>query len=635
MTFGKGAHTCLGANLARLEIRIMFETLLPRLASIEQAGDIVRVRSNFVNGIKRFPVRVVPTGSRRTMQTQTSLREHEGDLVVQAVELAADEVVAVTLADPGGEALPPWTPGAHVDLILEPGLVRQYSLCGSPSDSRTIRVAILKAPDGRGGSAFVHERVRLGSVLRVRGPRNHFPLVSSPRYLFIAGGIGITPLLPMMAEASAAGADWTLLYGGRSRSSMAFIDELARYAGRVILVPQDELGILDLDAALGEPRDDTLVYCCGPEGLLTAVEQRCASWPARALHMERFAAKPAEADASADRAFELVLARSGLTLTVPSSRSVFDVVQQAGVSILGSCHEGICGTCEQIVLDGDVDHRDSILDAGRACPQRDDDDLRIPLPFWPAYARPVMKGAAPMTAIRPGRNRPAVAPTDCWYVLAPSETVGRTLRADRVAGVSLVVFRTVAGQVVAFHDRCVHRPYPLSAGHLDGDELSCGLCGFVYGPDGQCVRVPTQSRVPVGAAVQAYPVREEQGLVWVWPGEPGRAWLHRLPDLPWLIQDGWSTVGGEQTVNAGFLLLHESFADVTKIPVLVPEVSPSVLQAAPPPLDVEVTETTVSLSPPVPAGAASGLAGASARPARGRGARAPPGGALLVPGGLG
>ena len=157
-----------------------------------------------------------------------------------------------------------------------------------------------------------------------------------------------------------------------------------------------------------------------------------------------------------------------------------------------------------------------------------------------------------MTAIRPGRTRPAVAPTDCWYVLAPSDSVGRALRAYRVVGLPLVVFRTVAGQVVALHDRCVHRPYPLSAGRLDGDELSCGLCGFVYGPDGQCVRVPTQSRVPVGAAVRAYPVREEQGLVWVWAGEPGRARLHRLPDLPWLVQDGWTTVGGEQMVNAGF-----------------------------------------------------------------------------------
>ena len=264
--------------------------------------------------------------------------------------------------------------------MLEPGLVRQYSLCGSPSDSRTIRVGILKAPDSRGGSAFVHERLHPGSVVRVRGPRNHFPLVSSPRYLFIAGGIGITPLLPMMAEASAAGADWALLYGGRSRASMAFLDELSSYGGRsrtsmaftdelaaygdrVTVVPQDELGLLDLDAALGQPRDDTLIYCCGPEGLLAAVEQRCASWPAGALHLERFAAKPAEADAAADKPFELVLARSALTLTVPAGRSVLDVVQDAGISALGSCREGICGTCEQIVLDGDVDHRDSILTA--------------------------------------------------------------------------------------------------------------------------------------------------------------------------------------------------------------------------------------------------------------------------------
>ena len=200
-----------------------------------------------------------------------------------------------------------------------------------------------------------------------------------------------------------------------------------------------------------------------------------------------------------------------------------------------------------------------------------------------------------MTAIRPGRTRPAVVPADCWYALAPSESVGRSLRDYRVADLPLVVFRATAGQVVALEDRCAHRPYPLSAGHLDGDALRCGLCGFAYGTDGQCLSVPTQSRVPVGASVPAYPVREQQGLVWVWAGEPGRAQLHRLPDLPWLGADGWASVGADQLVNAGFLLLHESFADVTKIPVLAPEISPSVLQAPPPPLEVEVTETTVSL----------------------------------------
>ncbi|WP_395692400.1 PDR/VanB family oxidoreductase [Nocardioides sp.] len=297
-----------------------------------------------------------------TTATRTTLREHEGDLVVEAVDRVADDVVALTLVDPDGDALPPWTPGAHVDLILGDGLVRQYSLCSDPADSRVIRVGVLKAPDSRGGSAYVHDQLAVGSTVRVRGPRNHFSFVASPRYVFLAGGIGITPLLPMMAEAEAAGADWHLWYGGRTRSSMGFVDELAAYGEKVTLVPQDEAGLLDLATVLGEPRADTLVYVCGPEGLLGAVEAVCETgWPPGALHLERFAAKETEAPAEGERSFELVLASSGMTLTVPPDRSVFDVIQDAGIPVLGSCHEGICGTCEQLVLEGDVDHRDSVL----------------------------------------------------------------------------------------------------------------------------------------------------------------------------------------------------------------------------------------------------------------------------------
>jgi ferredoxin-NADP reductase len=291
----------------------------------------------------------------------TTLREAEGDLVVEAADVVADAVVALTLADPDGDTLPPWTPGAHVDLLLGPDLVRQYSLCGSPSDSRTIRVAVLREPHSRGGSAFVHEQLGVGSRVRVRGPRNHFPLVASPQYRFVAGGIGITPLLPMMAEATAAGAQWSLLYGGRTRASMAFTDELARYGDRVTLAPQDEVGLLDLDALLGTPQPDTLVYCCGPEPLLAAVEQRCAAWPAGSLHLERFAAKPGAGAGGDDHAFEVELAQTGVTLAVPADRSIFDVVQEAGVSVIGSCLEGICGTCETFVVEGEPDHRDSVL----------------------------------------------------------------------------------------------------------------------------------------------------------------------------------------------------------------------------------------------------------------------------------
>jgi ferredoxin-NADP reductase len=294
---------------------------------------------------------------------QTTVREHEGDLVVTEVEHVAQDVIAITLRDPGGAVLPAWTPGAHVDLLLTPDLTRQYSLCSSPSDSHCIRIGVLREHDGRGGSAFIHGRLTVGATVRVRGPRNHFPLAGSPSYLFIAGGIGITPLMPMLAEADAAGADWALYYCGRARATMGFTGELARYGNRVHLVPKDERGSLDLARVLGTPRAGTLVYCCGPERLLAEAESRCAAWPPGALHLERFAARPGLAPAS-DQEFELVLARTGITLTVPAGRSVFDAVQEAGVSVLGSCHEGICGTCEQVVLDGEVDHRDSVLSPG-------------------------------------------------------------------------------------------------------------------------------------------------------------------------------------------------------------------------------------------------------------------------------
>jgi ferredoxin-NADP reductase len=293
--------------------------------------------------------------------TQTVVREFQADLVVRAVEEVARDVVALTLERPDGERLPDWTPGAHVDLVLGNGLTRQYSLCGRTSDTGTWRVAVLRTPNSRGGSESVH-RLAEGATLQVRGPRNHFPVVTSSRYLFIGGGIGITPLLPMIDEAEAAGAEWELHYGGRSRTSMAFADDLVeKYGDRAHLVPEDEQGILDLGAILGSPRPGTLVYACGPEPLLAAVEERCASWPPGSLHLERFSPRPSTAPA-AETSFELVLQRSGKTLTVPANKSIFQVVREAGVSVLGSCLEGICGTCETEVVDGDIDHRDSVLD---------------------------------------------------------------------------------------------------------------------------------------------------------------------------------------------------------------------------------------------------------------------------------
>lgn len=296
-----------------------------------------------------------------TTSVGTVVTELETDVVVSAVRRLATDVVELTLAAPDGRPLAPWTPGAHIDLLLDGDLVRQYSLCSSPADPTAYRVAVLRTPDSRGGSIAVHALTE-GSPLRIRGPRNNFPLLNAPRYTFVAGGIGITPLLPMIEEAEAAGADWHLFYGGRSRASMAYLSELEKYADRVTLVPQDEAGMLDLDAIVGTPDPGRLVYCCGPEPLLAAIEAGCASWPHGSLHLERFAAKEVEREGD-DETFEIVLQRSGLTLTVAPDATVFQTMRDAGVSVLGSCLEGICGTCETGVLEGEVDHRDSVLDA--------------------------------------------------------------------------------------------------------------------------------------------------------------------------------------------------------------------------------------------------------------------------------
>lgn len=270
--------------------------------------------------------------------------------------LIADGVLALTLADPLGAPLPVWAPGAHIDLLLAPGLERQYSLCGDPADRTSWRIAVLREEHGRGGSAYAHERLGLGDKVRFRGPRNHFALRTAPRYRFVAGGIGITPILPMLAAAEAAGAEWSLLYGGRSRSSMAFAGELARYGDRVTLAPEDETGLLDLPPVLDHLPDDTLVYCCGPGPLLYAVAARC---PAGRLHVERF--RPKEQLGHEEGEFEVVLARSGRRLTVPPGVSVLDAVRAAGVEVLYSCTEGTCGTCETEVVEGTPDHRDSLL----------------------------------------------------------------------------------------------------------------------------------------------------------------------------------------------------------------------------------------------------------------------------------
>ncbi|WP_207453641.1 PDR/VanB family oxidoreductase [Herbiconiux sp. SYSU D00978] len=285
----------------------------------------------------------------------------EYDVVVTDRTLVADEVAMLDLADARGNPLPGWLPGAHLDVLLPGGEERQYSLCGDPDDRSSWRIAVLREPAGRGGSLLLHT-VAVGDRLRVRGPQNHFAFAPTAgrSYLFLAGGIGITPLLPMLRAADAAGCDFRLVYAGRSRSSMAFAAALAEsYGDRVRLHPSDEGARVDLALLLGELPLDTQVYCCGPTRLLDAVENLMAD-RLRDLHMERFEAR-ALTEPVLDEPFEVELAMTGVTVTVPPSRSILDVAEEAGALVLSSCREGTCGTCETPILEGEADHRDSIL----------------------------------------------------------------------------------------------------------------------------------------------------------------------------------------------------------------------------------------------------------------------------------
>lgn len=285
------------------------------------------------------------------------------DVLVETVHEESAGVRSLSLVAADGRPLPDWAPGAHIDLVLDDGLERQYSLCGPRGDRSRWRVAVLRASESRGGSKWVHDRIRVGDNIRVRGPRNKFPLKTARKYVFIAGGIGITPLLSMIEELDATRPEtpWTLVYGGRHRESMAFLTELGRFGDRVEIWPEDERGLIDLDAVLGTPQFGTAIYCCGPEPLIKAVERLSRSWTPGSLHVERFQAPIITGAEASESTFEVVATQSGVTAQVPAGQTIVDVLAGYGIDIPVSCGEGVCGTCETRVLEGIPEHRDAVL----------------------------------------------------------------------------------------------------------------------------------------------------------------------------------------------------------------------------------------------------------------------------------
>jgi ferredoxin-NADP reductase len=280
------------------------------------------------------------------------------ELVVAEKLLIAERVASVTLRSVHGGDLPSWTPGAHVELTLPGGLIRQYSLCSDPADRSRWRLGVLKEVSGRGGSDLMHDAVQVGDVLTAVGPKSNFDYQpSGDDVLFIAGGIGVTPILPMVRAAEKTGANWRMLYLGRNRSSMGFLDELEGYGDRVTVHTSEDGGTLPLGRGIAASGlRDPQIYACGPASLLDALGE---GWPADRLHVERFTGDGTGA-LDTDTAFTVETA-DGTEIEVAADETILAAMIRSGVPALNSCQEGICGTCETVVLGGTPLHRDSLL----------------------------------------------------------------------------------------------------------------------------------------------------------------------------------------------------------------------------------------------------------------------------------
>jgi ferredoxin-NADP reductase len=283
---------------------------------------------------------------------------------IKQIRLESEGTASFDLLPANGQALPPFTPGAHVDVHIPGGLVRSYSLVNCPAESSYYRIAVKREDDSRGGSAWLHDEARVGMTLEISAPSNNFELdEAASSSILIAGGIGITPLMSMVAHLVELGRPWQLHYCARSAVHMAFREELERLEsrgqGQVQYYLDDTSAMrLDIGAIVQGAPEDTHLYCCGPSGMIEAFIATTQKRPQHTVHYERFSATQ---EAATDGGFEVRLARDGRSLTVPAGKTILDTLLDAGLDVPYACTQGICGSCMTTVLDGTPDHRDECL----------------------------------------------------------------------------------------------------------------------------------------------------------------------------------------------------------------------------------------------------------------------------------
>jgi cytochrome P450/ferredoxin-NADP reductase len=378
LSFGYGSHQCLGKNLARMEIRILLEELTRRLPHMEllPGQEFDYLPNISMRGPGHLRVRWDP---RRNPERRDAAAGHAPrasfaigpparssitrTLQVAAARREADGVLGLTLVDPRGRDLPGWTAGAHIDLLVG-GYQRRYSLCGDAADRSRYQIAVLRETGGRGCSEYIHTAVAPGQLVRIRGPKSHFRLADgTAQSVLIAGGIGITPIIAMADRLRALGRDYVIHYAGRSRGAMAFCERLERDHGKRLHVYSRQEGArLELEAVLAAASPRAQIHACGPARLLERLAQLMRHDPDR-LHVEHFTTEGAALDPAKEAPFEVLLQDSGLTVRVPPDRTLLQALRGSGIDLPSDCEEGLCGTCEVAVVEGDIDHRDKVLSA--------------------------------------------------------------------------------------------------------------------------------------------------------------------------------------------------------------------------------------------------------------------------------
>ena len=375
LTFGYGAHQCMGKNIGRMQMRVFVEEFARRLPHMRlvEGQKLDFLPNTSFRGPAELWVEWDP--ALNPERTGAAMPARDGfyigppakdrltrSVVVREKHAEGSGLFRFVLADPQGGVLPAWTAGSHVDLIAQ-GFRRKYSLCGAAEDRRTLQVVVQREADGRGGSRHFCDALTPGTVLQLSGPKNLFRLdESAQRFVLIAGGIGITPMMAMADRLQRLGKPYELHYAGRNREQMALLERLTRdHGARLSLYVKAEGRRMDLDKLLAQVDAHTRVYACGPDRLIDALETMSESWPEGVLHFEHFSTTASALDPSREHGFVAELKDSNLRVNVAADQTLLEALQAAGIDVPCDCGEGLCGTCEVGIVEGDADHRDKVL----------------------------------------------------------------------------------------------------------------------------------------------------------------------------------------------------------------------------------------------------------------------------------